>query len=343
MLPSDRSLTLPSAVYRPAKSPARYSGKVSYDALGMPDTTMAAIMVSSTARRPSTPSLATSSSMSSLLRRNSVSATPAHLLPTPLISVSYSAHTPPPKKLSSTSVLVRVWAVAVDGYDALAARDASPGFVPGRSFVGKVVEWGDACAGMFGKGEFVFGLRDLKRSGALSEFLVIERRYLAKAPKVTSSGVDDEDGLTLEDIAALPLLGVTAHRAVGGISRGARALVLLSGEAELGAGAAGGSDWGVGVLACQELVARGVIVVLQVTSEQGEAWARAHIPNLREGHIRVGDPLEIVNVEHEGSFDLVLDCVGGRRIYDASRRILSTGGQCVAAACSLVAPTPCSS
>jgi NADPH:quinone reductase-like Zn-dependent oxidoreductase len=302
--------------------------------MGMPDTTMATIMVSSTARRPTAPSIApsSSSSMSSLLRRNSTSATPAHLLPTPLISVSYTAHTPPPKKLSSTSVLVRIWAVAVDGYDALAARDAAPGFIPGRSFVGKVVEWGDACAGMFVKGEFVFGLRDLKRSGALSEFIVIERRYLAKAPQVSSSGLDgDDEGLTLEDIAALPLLGVTAHRAVGGIPRGSRALVLLSAEPPQGSAAAaesaGPSDWAVGVLACQELLARGVIVVLQVTHDQGEVWARQHMPSLREGHVRVGDAVEVVHSEHEGSFDLVLDCVGGRRLYDASRRILSTGGQ----------------
>lgn len=266
--------------------------------------------------------------MTSLLRRNSVSATPAHLVPTPVISVQYTAHTPPPKKLSSTSVLVRIWAVAVDGYDALAARDASPGFVPGRSFTGKVVEWGDACAGMFSKGEFVFGLRDLKRSGALSEFIVIERRYLAKAPHVTSSGIDGDEGLTLEDIASLPLLGVTAHRAVGGIPRGSRALVLLQGDGELGS-SSNGSDWGVGLLACQELVARGVIVVLQISSDFGEGWARQHVPDLREGHVRVGDPVEIVHLEHEGSFDLVLDCVGGRRVYDASRRIISTGGQCV--------------
>lgn len=50
-----------------------------------------------------------------------------------------------------------MWAVALDAYDAFAARDAGKGFVPGRSFVGKVVEWGDGVKG-FSKGDWVFGL-----------------------------------------------------------------------------------------------------------------------------------------------------------------------------------------
>jgi len=41
----------------------------------------------------------------------------------------------------------------------------------------------------------------------------------------------------------------------------------------------------------------------------------------------VGEPLWAVNSLHESSFDLVVDTVGGRRMYDASRRILATNGQ----------------
>lgn len=271
-----------------------------------------------------------SSPATALLLRPSISPTPSHLVPTPTISIAFTAHAPPPSKISSSTVLVRVWAVALDSYDALATRDASKGFVPGRSFVGKVLEWGDSVKG-FTKGSLVFGLTSAwKPSGALSEFIVVDRRCLALAPQPREEDhLRDDERLTLEDIASLPLHGITAHRASGGITRGSRALVLLGGGVSSSpAGAGSSSDWNVGLLAAQELQARGVLVIVQVPEGWGgEAWIRDRLPRLKDACVRIGEAVEVVHQEHESSFDFVLDCEGGRRVYDVSRRILINGGQ----------------
>lgn len=346
------TLTLPSGAYKPSNTPSKYTSKLTLDTLGIPQTSMSTIMVSSSHRSSSLPS-SSGTSTSLLSRRPSVSPTPAHLLPTPTISVQFSAHTPPPKKLSSTAILVRIWAVALDAYDALAARDGSKGFIPGRAFVGKVLEWGEGVKG-FSRGDLVYGLVGVKKSGALAEFVVVERRCLAHAPPIR-----EDQGFGLEEIASLPLLGIPAHRAVGTVLRGSRALVLLGSgtsaattistsssssspssstppsPAHSSSSAArplvhqGSPDWAVGLLAAQELISRGVIVVLQVPPYLSEEWAREHVRGLRDGCVRLGESVEIVNGEHEGSFEFVLDCEGGRRIYDASRRIMATGGQYV--------------
>ena len=226
----------------------------------------------------------------------------------------------------------------------MAARRAEKGAVIGRSWVGKVVECGENVAGGggggkgFSKGDWVYGLVPGGGGGAAKEFLVVERRWLAgcSAPSGMGSPSGDE-WMTLEDVASLPLLGITAHRAVGSIPRGSRALVLLGGGAGGGeGGAGGGSDWGVGILAAQEMVSKGVVVVIQVVEEWGEEWVREAVAGdesaeggrrRRKGlEVKVGEAVEVVNGEHEGSFEFVLDCEGGRRVYDASRRVLGSGG-----------------
>lgn len=199
--------------------------------------------------------------------------------------------------------------------------------IVGRSWVGKVVECGQGSQGGgkgFAKGEWVYGLVPSGGGGAAREFLTVERRWLAGCAEFGRESESGEGRMTLEDVASLPLLGVTAHRAVGGVTRGSRALVLLGG------GSDGSSDWGIGILAAQELLAKGAIVVIQVVEEWGgEEWARSAVgagTKLKEGNVKVGEAVEIVHGEHEGSFDFVLDCLGGRRVYDASRRIMVNGG-----------------
>jgi hypothetical protein len=341
---------MPSGTYKPSKSPSRYSSKLNLDSLGMPQNVMSTLSISHTTS--STSHRDHSSSNGLLSRRSSINTAPsasysthsssnqASQLPQP-IHLQFSAHTPPPRKVGSTALLIRIWAVALDAYDALSARDASRGFVPGRAFVGKVLEWGEGVKG-FTKGDWVYGLMGVRKSGALSEYVVVERRCLAHAPKM-----NEDEGFGLEEIASLPLLGIPAHRAVGTVLRGSRALVLLgsgtltvdsapsspglssplAGSSSLANHHIGSPDWAVGVLAAQELIARGVVVILQVPMYLGEEWAREAVKGLREGCVKVGESVEVVNGEHEGSFEFVLDCEGGRRIYDASRRIIATNGQ----------------
>jgi NADPH:quinone reductase-like Zn-dependent oxidoreductase len=137
----------------------------------------------------------------------------------------------------------------------------------------------------------------------LAEFIVVDRRRLARTPYGSH--------LSLEQQACLPLLGVVAHRACNGITRGARALVLNAHE-------------GVGALVCQELSRVGVHVVAQVPTDVDSAEDDAWDNGARE--VVVDDPIVMLNGQHESGFEYVLDTYGGRKIYDASRRVLRSNG-----------------
>ena len=92
---------------------------------------------------------------------------PNHLtreIPTPL---ELCSHVSPPTHLSPHHVLVQIWAVGLDGRDAailLKDKQNTPGFIPGRSFVGRAVEVGwEVKADIVKKGEWVIGLTDVKK------------------------------------------------------------------------------------------------------------------------------------------------------------------------------------
>ncbi|KAL0065692.1 hypothetical protein AAF712_007333 [Marasmius tenuissimus] len=55
------------------------------------------------------------------------------------------------------------------------------GFVPGRSFVGRIIEVGDE-GGARKKGEWVVGLLDVRKCGALQEFVVVDRHRIHSVP-----------------------------------------------------------------------------------------------------------------------------------------------------------------
>lgn len=143
----------------------------------------------------------------------------------------------------------------------------------------------------------------LLQSGTLAEFIVVDRRRIARSP-VNSH-------LSLEQQACLPLLGVTAHRACVGLGRGARALILNAHE-------------GVGSLVCQELSQNGIHVTAQVPpyveSGEDDAWDNG------ASEVVVDEPVIMLNGQHESGFEFVLDTQGGRKIYDAARRVLRTNG-----------------
>lgn len=96
-----------------------------------------------------------------------------------------------------------------------------------------------------------------------------------------------------------------------GITRGQRALIMNAHE-------------GVGALVCQELSQLGVHVVAQVPvdveSSEDDAWDNG----ARE--VVADDPVIMLNGQHESGFEIVLDTSGGRRVYDAARRVLRTNG-----------------
>ncbi|KAH8113290.1 hypothetical protein DFH11DRAFT_1510406 [Phellopilus nigrolimitatus] len=336
------SLVLPRAAYTPS-SHKRFSLRFGSDSQlditrsGLSQTTMSTISITKNA---ATTTFSNRSSRFLSLSSFTIStpgsetnikvsaSTPAHLLTTLPSPLSFTSHTAPPSKVSSQQVMVQVYAVGVDGLDDLivsekVARKDCYGFVPGRSFVGRAVDCGFEVNSV-AKSDWVMGLLDCSKGtfcGGLSEFIVVDKRRLTRCPRPSPA-------LTLEQIALLPLCGIPAHRAVRtsqNVQTGARALVLQ------------GQD-GAGALAVQELAAAGVHVTVQISSgEPADSETEKHaestwhvedrVRKWGAAEVRVGSPLGAVDALEDSAFDFVVDAAGGRRVWDACRRVLSSAGQ----------------
>ncbi|KAH8829803.1 hypothetical protein DL96DRAFT_1590468 [Flagelloscypha sp. PMI_526] len=216
------------------------SGKIDLTTSGVAQTTMATVEVvaglsssSSTKRRswklfPSSKRKSTTLSMMS-----SQDASP----------LAFTSHRPPPSSVPPSHVLVQVWAVGVDCIDGRLAGirldRANPmedgqndeeenfpvppavGFVPGRSFVGRILDCGfdpsDYEETGLKKGEWIVGLCDIRKSGALAEFITIDRHRVHRInqPIMPSlSGPILHSSGRLETLALLALIGVPAYRAI---------------------------------------------------------------------------------------------------------------------------------
>jgi NADPH:quinone reductase-like Zn-dependent oxidoreductase len=83
--------------------------------------------------------------------------------------LAFTGHRGPPGYVDSGSVLVQVWAVGIDGMDEMLVggkgkEKADVGFIPGRSFVGRVLECGGDVKDVDArKGEWVMGLMDIRK------------------------------------------------------------------------------------------------------------------------------------------------------------------------------------
>ncbi|KAF9782772.1 hypothetical protein BJ322DRAFT_1008759 [Thelephora terrestris] len=203
--------------------------------------------------RPGGLSRSISRRLSTRLRSRSKSGpSPGHLaqeMPTPL---GLCSHLSPPTHVPPHHVLVQVWAVGLDSRDAaivLKDKHNTPGFIPGRSFVGRAVEVGwEVREDIVKKGEWVVGLMEVKKSGALAEFITIDRHRIHRVPgpaplptlgtllsnsrassrapspspsirstRSTASMIGKKglnSVLTVEELALLPICGVFAYRAV---------------------------------------------------------------------------------------------------------------------------------
>lgn len=231
--------------------------KVDLSRGGLAGTTMATIeIVKGTAEagnRPSGLTRSLSQRLSTRLRsRGKSGRPPSHLareMPTPL---GFCSHVSPPTHVPPQHILVQVWAVGLDSRDAaLVLRDKqnTPGFIPGRSFVGRAVEVGwEVREDVVKKGEWVVGLMEVKKSGALAEFVTIDRHRVHRVPgpaplptlatllsnsrppsrapspspsvrsirsttsRTNRTGLNSV--LMVEELALLPICGVFAYRAV---------------------------------------------------------------------------------------------------------------------------------
>ncbi|KAG6336330.1 hypothetical protein ID866_2755 [Astraeus odoratus] len=190
-------------------------------------------------------------------------------------SLGFTAYRTPPAYVGGNSLLVQVWAVGLDGTDARLVgvapsvpggpnpanvpygikaakngkrqkgRTPPVGYIPGRSFVGRVLEVGwEVREDSVRRGDWVVGLMGVQKCGALTEFVVVDRHRVHRVPqphipwrspisadRPTSTkecAVDDRDtlvshgpslrsgqkSLTVDELALLPLSGISAYRAV---------------------------------------------------------------------------------------------------------------------------------
>ncbi|KAJ7638417.1 hypothetical protein FB45DRAFT_401592 [Roridomyces roridus] len=64
---------------------------------------------------------------------------------------------------------------------------AQVGFIPGRSFVGRILDCGwDLREEVARRGEWVVGLLDIRKSGALAEFITVDRHRIHRVPHPTA-------------------------------------------------------------------------------------------------------------------------------------------------------------
>ncbi|TNY23995.1 hypothetical protein DMC30DRAFT_334139, partial [Rhodotorula diobovata] len=168
-----------------------------------------------------------------------------------------------------------------------------------RAVVGKVLEAGDEVRKVK-KGELVWGLSPLRRSGGLASLVILSRDHVAAAPT----------SLAPELAAALPAAATAAMLVMqslcDSLPKGSKVLLAH----HFRPGVSGSRDlW--------------MVAQCSMSVSDGEATLReaGATDVLRE------EPLAAINGLHEGSFDVVIDTIGGRRLYDASRRILHNSGR----------------
>lgn len=253
-------LTLPRTGYHVDPKNGMGDGKVDLVKMGIAQTSMATVEVTRGVAEVAGSSATKKKRRAfsfQLFRRSKDkgkgSMTPAHLLDTLPVPVTFCSHLPPPSIVPSSHVLVQVFAVGLDGLDSLLVQEKTvngakgTGFIPGRSIVGKAIEVGwDVKADVCRRGEWVIGLLDVKKSGALAEFIVMERHRVHRAPQplsrpttlfpptrrshVRSKSLPSQlnrhpfaqlhqdlvasASLSIEELALLPACGLPAHRAV---------------------------------------------------------------------------------------------------------------------------------
>jgi NADPH:quinone reductase-like Zn-dependent oxidoreductase len=230
------------------------------------------------------------------------------------------------KKLQSDEVLVGTIAVGVDQFDRerlwqLAKAAGGTGWVPGRALVGHVVAVGDSVSRLK-KGDLVWGLSPLKKvrcpfdcprtgvatdksdafhqSGALASLVILPRDNVALAPT----------SIPIELAAALPAPAASAmlimQSLCQSLPKGSKVLVL-------------NGHHGTGNLCLQ--LARHLRPGVEGTRD---LWMVAQCPIFIRDAEKVcrdagatevlrDEPLAAINGLHEGSFDAVIDTVGGRR------------------------------
>ena len=213
----------------------------------------------------------------------------------------------PEPELGKDDVLVQIHAAGVNPLD-LKIRDGEfkmilPYRMPlvlGNDLAGVVVRVGSGVQ-QFKAGDEVYARPDDNRIGAFAEFIAIDQRSLALKPK----------GLTMEEAASIPLVGLTAWQALvekANLKKGQKVLI------HAGSG-------GVGTLAIQLAKHLGAIVAT-TTSTANVEWVKRLGADIVIDYRK--DDFE--KVLHD--YDVVLNSLGTETL-EKSLRILKPGGKLI--------------
>lgn len=218
----------------------------------------------------------------------------------------------PDPKLSQNGVIVRVRAAAINpadialqaGYGQALMETWFP-VVPGWDFAG-IVERVGAGVVEFQPGDEVIGYahQEILHSGTYAELVSVPVDRLCRKPKDVAWG----------EAAALPLAGLTAHRAVIdmlGVSQADTVLVL-------------GASGAVGALAAQLALACGATVI-------GSASARnqSYVTSIGAEPVRYGsDIVEQVKAHAPAGVTAIVDCAGHGSLAAAMAAAAAGAGIC---------------
>ncbi|GAA5964452.1 hypothetical protein JCM3765_006284 [Sporobolomyces pararoseus] len=229
------------------------------------------------------------------------------------------------KRLRSDEVLVESIAIGLDRWDiektwSTANTTSGAGWVPGRAVFGKVLARGEGVSRVK-KGDLVWGLTPLKKSSTLAGLVTLPRDNVSLAPQLDHHAADQIAALPADAVTAMQVMETYAKE----LPKGSKILVLNAHQ-------------GIGYL-CLQLAK----YLRPSAASNRDLWVVAQIPmSVIDGDAlcrKAGatdvvrdEPLAAINGLHEGSFDVVIDTIGGRRLYDASRRILHNSGSFVTTA-----------
>ncbi|KAL0949793.1 hypothetical protein HGRIS_009831 [Hohenbuehelia grisea] len=182
--------------------------------------------------------------------------------------LGFTSYRAPPSQVSADSVLVQVWAVAVDEVDwrligapedgmsigmtecveagkgtgwlgrsrtfsgtgsgKAEGKRPEVGYIPGRSFVGRVLEVGWEVREEFvRKGEWVIGLLDVRKCGAMAQFVVVDRHRIHRVPHPlmdNNSLPDDSSGKASPGFNSSPSRSTSSRSSASSRSRPHRSL-----------------------------------------------------------------------------------------------------------------------
>jgi len=171
--------------------------------------------------------------------------------------------------------------------------------IPGREFSGTVVTESDR----FRQGQRVFGvLSPAFDQGAMAEFVLTDQDSIAIVP----------DSLDLSCAAAIPLAGISAVQACKQLQKDSSVLVL------------GADSWEGLIASFWVKLILGADLTIGIEGQDDEARYRKALGVLHCQVHRLG-----LSSALPKGFDLILDCIGGKEVWQQARDCLVSGGEFV--------------